>query len=127
MFDINHILIVTIIIIVIVIRIIIVIIGAGNMHPLDKYLIKLQEDGPLHFYKKEHEKEELEESKRTSMTHVTRDTKIKKATGQLASIEARKKHDPLYQKMMYYRDLYFKYREQIYKKYAPRVRSRARK
>jgi hypothetical protein len=95
------------------------------MHPLDKYLIKLQEDGPPHFYKKD--QEELDESKRTSMTRITRDTKIKKATGQLSSIEARKKHDPLYQKMIYYRDLYFKYREQIYKKYAPRVRSRARK
>lgn len=98
------------------------------MSLLLKYLNKLQEQGPPPFSKSEQKKEEeLNESKRTSMTHITRDTKIKKATGQLSSIEARKKHDPLYQKMIYYRDLYFKYREQIYKKYAPRVRSRARK
>jgi len=69
----------------------------------------------------------LQESKRTSVTRVTRDTKIKKATGQLSSLEAKHKNDPLYKKMIYYRDLYFHYREMIYKKYSPRVRSKARK
>jgi hypothetical protein len=70
---------------------------------------------------------DLQESKRTSVTRVTRDTKIRKATSQLSSLEARKKKDPLYGRMIYYRDLYLKYRSQIYKKYGPRVRSKARK
>jgi hypothetical protein len=95
---------------------------------LFKYLDKLQENGtPRPVYSEPDEETEIEESKRTSVTRITRDTKIKKATGQLASLEARKKKDPLYQRMIYYRELYFKYREQIYKKYGPRVRSRARK
>jgi hypothetical protein len=65
------------------------------------------------------------EAKRTSMTRITRQTKIRKATGQLSSIMARKKHDPLYKLMMFHRDKYLKYREQVYKKYASRVRSKA--
>lgn len=98
------------------------------MSLLMEYLLKLQENGtPMPISSEPDEESELEESKRTSVTRITRDTKIKKATGQLASLEARKKKDPLYQRMIYYRDLYFKYREQIYKKYGPRVRSRARK
>lgn len=67
----------------------------------------------------------IAESKRTSITKVTRQTKIKKATGQLSSIMARKKNDPLYKRMIYYRDLYYKFREMVHKKYGPRVRSRA--
>lgn len=66
------------------------------------------------------------ESKRTTITKVTRQTKIKKATGQLASLMGREKNDPLYKRMIYYRDLYFKYREALHKKYGPRVRSKAR-
>ncbi len=69
----------------------------------------------------------LNEGKRTSVTRVTRNTKIKRATGQLSTAAARKKNDPLYKRMIYYRDLYYKYREKIHKKYAPRVRSRARR
>lgn len=67
------------------------------------------------------------EAKRTSMTKVTRQTKIKRATGQLSTVAARKSKDPLYGKMIKYRDLYFKYREMLRKKYAPRVRARARR
>jgi hypothetical protein len=66
-----------------------------------------------------------EVSKRTSTTRITRATKIKKATGQLASSTARKQNDPLYKRMIYFRDQYFKYRDQIHRKYTPRVRSRA--
>ena len=69
----------------------------------------------------------LEEGKRTSRTTISRNTKIKRATGQLASIEARKRNDPVYKKMVYYRELYFKYREMLHRKYSPRVRSKARK
>lgn len=72
--------------------------------------------------------EELTEApKRTSRTTVTRQTKIKRATGQLASATARKRNDPIYKRMVYYRDLYFKYRQMIHKKYGPRVRSQARR
>lgn len=68
-----------------------------------------------------------EAPKRTTRTTVHRTTKIKRATGQLASIEARRRNDPLYQRMVKYRKLYFKYREMLHKKYGPRVRSRARR
>jgi len=69
----------------------------------------------------------LNEAKRTSRAVVTRQTKIKKATGQLASVEARKKNDPLYARMVKYREMYYKYRAMIHKKYSPRVRSKARR
>lgn len=69
----------------------------------------------------------IDEAKRTSRTKVTRQTKIKRATGQLSSVEARKKNDPLYKQMVKYRTLYFKYRSMIHRKYAPRVRTRARR
>jgi hypothetical protein len=71
--------------------------------------------------------DELQEGKRTSITRVTRETKIKRATGQLASKEAKDRGDSLYDKMIRYRELYFKYRDRIHKKYAPRVRSKARR
>ena len=69
----------------------------------------------------------LDEAKRTSRTTISRNTKIKRATGQLASIEARKRNDPIYQRMVKYRTLYFKYREMLHRKYSPRVRSKARR
>lgn len=69
----------------------------------------------------------INDAKKTTMTKTTRQTKISRATGQLASVQARKMNDPLYKKMIYYRDLYRKYKERVHKKYAPRVRSRARR
>ena len=71
--------------------------------------------------------ESLNEAKRTSRSRVTRQTKIKRATSQLASIEARKRNDSAYKNMIRYRDLYYKYRKIIHKKYSARVRSKARK
>lgn len=68
-----------------------------------------------------------EAPKRTSRTTVSRNTKIKRATGQLSSVAARKRNDPLYKRMIFYREKYFKYREMIHKKYSPRVRSKARR
>jgi hypothetical protein len=68
-----------------------------------------------------------EKPKRTTRSTVSRDTKIKRATGQMGTSMARKKNDPLYKRMVYFRDQYFKYREMIRKKYSPRVRSRARR
>jgi len=67
----------------------------------------------------------LDESKRTSVSRITRATKIKKSVGQLASSQARKSNDPLYKRMVYYRELYFKFRDQLHRKYGPRVRSKA--
>lgn len=69
----------------------------------------------------------LHEGKRTSVTRTTRQTKIKRATGQLASIEARKRNDPLYKKMKKYKQLFYKYRGMVHSKYGPRVRARARR
>lgn len=69
----------------------------------------------------------LNEAKRTTRTTVSRTTKIKRATGQLASIEARRRKDPIYKRMIYYRDLYFKYRAMIHKKYEQRVKTKARR
>lgn len=65
--------------------------------------------------------------KRTTRTSISRDVKIKRATGQLGTVMARQKNDPLYKRMVYFRKQYFKYREMIRKKYTPRVRSKARR
>lgn len=68
-----------------------------------------------------------ERPKRTTRSTISRNTKIKRATGQMGTAMARKKNDPIYKRMIYFRDQYFKYREMIRKKYSPRVRSRARR
>ncbi len=68
-----------------------------------------------------------ERVKKTTRTTIHRTTKIKRATGQLASIEARRRNDPIYQRMVKYRELYYKYRTMIHKKYGPRVKTRARR
>ena len=64
----------------------------------------------------------LEESKHTSFIPVSRQTKILKASGHLASTQARKRNDPLYKKMIFHRELYYKYRDLVHKKYEARVR-----
>lgn len=69
----------------------------------------------------------LYEGKRTSISKVTRKAKIARATGSLASSEARKKKDPLYKKMIFHKNKWKHYKAQVMKKYAPRVRSRARR
>jgi len=68
-----------------------------------------------------------EKPKRTTRSTISRQTKIKRATGVLGTSMARKKNDPIYKRMIYFRDQYFKYREMIRKKYSPRVRSQARR
>jgi hypothetical protein len=47
----------------------------------------------------------------------SRKTKIKRAAGQMSTYEGRRKNDILYQKMIRYRDLYYKYRDLLKKKY----------
>ena len=71
--------------------------------------------------------DQIQEGKKTTIVKLTRQTKIARALGQLASIEARKAGDPLYDKMKHYKTLYKKFKKMIHKKYAPRVRARARK
>ena len=67
------------------------------------------------------------EAKKTTVGKHTKKAKIARATGSLAAGAAKKANDPLYKKMIYHRDLYRKYKEQLMKKYAPRVRSKARR
>jgi len=68
---------------------------------------------------------EVQESKKTSFVKVTRQTKIDRAVGSLATQLAKANNDSWYKKMIKYRDKYFKFRKMIKQKYAPRVRSRA--
>ena len=58
---------------------------------------------------------------------VKQSSKIKRAAGQRANSEAKKRNDPLYQRMTKYKELYYRYREIVHKKYGPRVRSKARR
>jgi len=67
----------------------------------------------------------LELQKRTTITKVTRQTKIDRAIGALATKYAKEMNDSLYKKMVKYRDKFFKFRARIKAKYGPRVRSRA--
>jgi hypothetical protein len=69
--------------------------------------------------------DELTESKKTSFVKVTRQTKIDRAIGALATKMAKELDDPYYKKMVKFRDKYFAMREKIKTKYAPRVRARA--
>jgi hypothetical protein len=82
----------------------------------EAYLDLLQEEKVL---------EEGSKAKKTTITRVTRQTKIDRALGSLATKFAKETDDPLYKKMKKFRDKFFKYRELIKKKYGPRVRSRA--
>jgi len=70
--------------------------------------------------------DKIQEAKKTTVTRVTRQAKISRAMGQLASVEARKKGDPMYDKMMHHKKLYKKFKKMVHKKYAARVRARAR-
>jgi ribosomal protein S17 len=79
---------------------------------IDKYLETIQE-------------EELDESKKTSFIKVTRQTKIDRTIGSLATKLAKEMDDPYYKKMVKFRDKYFAMREKIKTKYGPKVRSRA--
>jgi len=65
-------------------------------------------------------------SKRSSKSKEGRGTKIKRSAGQMATYDARRKNDLLYNKMIHYRDLYYKYRDMIKKKYRDKNVKRAR-
>jgi hypothetical protein len=88
----------------------------NDIDQLIESIIKREFTGEIH-----------QEGKKTSISRITRNTKIKRATSQLASVEARKKNDPLYQKMKFHGEKYRYYRNKIKQKYSSRVRSRARR
>jgi len=69
----------------------------------------------------------LDEIKTDSVSNITRRSKIKRSAGQMASNQARKHNDPLYKKMIYFKDQYYKFRKKVHQKYGPRVRSKARR
>lgn len=69
--------------------------------------------------------EDLSESKKTSYTKVTRQTKIDRAIGALATKLAKELDDPWYHKMVKFREKYFNMRQKIKQKYGPKVRARA--
>jgi hypothetical protein len=69
----------------------------------------------------------IQEGKRTTRSAHSRQRKIKQATSSMATTMAKKKNDPMYKRMIYFRDQYFKYRAMIHKKYSPRTRSKARR
>lgn len=79
---------------------------------IDEYLSELDEKG-------------VGESKKTSFVKVTRQTKIDRAIGALATKLAKEMNDPYYRKMVKFRDKYFAMREKIKTKYGPKVRARA--
>lgn len=69
----------------------------------------------------------LSEGKKASRSVSTRGRKIKQATSSMATSMARTKNDSIYKKMVKYRELYYKYRALIHKKYSPRTRAAARR
>ena len=69
----------------------------------------------------------LDEIKTTSSSDITRQSKIKRSAGQMASAQARKHNDPLYKRMIYFKEKYYKFKEKVHQKYGPRVRSKARR
>jgi hypothetical protein len=76
---------------------------------LEQYFDYLQEEG----------------AKKTSFAKITRQTKIDRAIGALATKLAKEMDDPWYHKMVSFRKKYFDFRNKIKVKYGPKVRSRA--
>jgi hypothetical protein len=74
----------------------------------------------------EHE-EDLEEVAKFKSRHTEkRGTKIGRAASQMSTYEGRRKNDILYHKMVRYRDLYYKYRDLLKKKYRAKNSAAAR-
>jgi len=70
--------------------------------------------------------EELNESYTSTLSKRGRNQKIKSTAGVMGVTLARQKNDPLYKKMMYYKHLYMKTKEQLQKKYKSRALTLAR-
>lgn len=69
----------------------------------------------------------LQEAKTSSQRKITRAEKISRAIGNLSVQKAKENNDSLYTKYKKYKDLYKNYKQKIIKKYAPKVRSQAKK
>ena len=67
------------------------------------------------------------ETKTPTKYTTTRQTKIRKATGQMSTAQARERNDPLYKRMIRYREMYYKYRDLVHRKYRPGIKARARR
>jgi hypothetical protein len=67
------------------------------------------------------------ESYSSTMTKRGRIQKTSTTTGAIGVALARQKNDPLYRKMIYYKHLYQKTKEQLQRKYKSRASSLARK
>lgn len=67
------------------------------------------------------------DTKGTSTSTVTRASKIRKSQSALSTAAARRRNDPLYKKMIYYRELYYKYRALVHRKYGPGTNAQARR
>ena len=63
----------------------------------------------------------LDESYTSTITKRGRNQKIKSTTGSIAVSMANQKNDPLYKKMIYYKHLYMKTKEQLQRKYKSRA------
>ncbi len=67
------------------------------------------------------------ESKTPSKSTTNRHSKIQKSISQMSTAQAKKRNDPLYKRMINYRELYYRYRALVHKKYGTRVDARARR
>jgi len=67
------------------------------------------------------------ETKSPTTSVTQRKSKIQKSSSQMSTNQGRQRNDPLYKRMIYYRELYFRYREMLHKKYRPGVGARARR
>jgi hypothetical protein len=68
-----------------------------------------------------------QEAKKTSRRTVSRKEKIKRVTSNLAIKKAKDENDPLYKQYKRHKDIYKKLQTKIVNKYAPKVRSKARR
>jgi hypothetical protein len=67
------------------------------------------------------------ETKHATNSLATRGEKIRRAASQMSTAKARNINDPLYKKMIFYRQLYYRYRDLVHKKYGHGVSARARR
>ncbi len=67
------------------------------------------------------------ESKLPSNSIMQRKSKIQKSVSQMSTAQAKKRNDPLYKKMIQYREMYYRYRALVHQKYGRGVDARARR
>jgi hypothetical protein len=67
------------------------------------------------------------ETKTPSSSIMNRNSKIRKSISQMSTAQGKKVNDPLYKRMIHYRELYIKYRALLHRKYGHSVDARARR